>query len=173
MHTRVQACTHPHPLRPPTLNQNHHQTPPPPPAAVVLADTLTKKGYSIATGGTDNHLILWDLRPLGLTGSKVEKLCDTSHITLNKNAVHGDKSALAPGGVRIGTCALTTRGLNESDFAKVGDLLHQAVQLCSEIQLTAGKMLKDFLPAMEASPKVAALREEVHAFAGAFPMPGL
>jgi glycine hydroxymethyltransferase len=141
--------------------------------AKALAATLMGHGYKLVTGGTDNHLILWDLRPLGLTGSKVEKLCDTSHITLNKNAVHGDKSALAPGGVRIGTCALTTRGLNESDFAKVGDLLHQAVQLCSEIQLTAGKMLKDFLPAMEASPKVAALREEVHAFAGAFPMPGL
>ncbi|MFN4352980.1 MAG: hypothetical protein ACK4F6_19460, partial [Hylemonella sp.] len=57
----------------------------------------------LATGGTDNHLLLWDLRPQGLTGSKLEKLCELAGITLNKNAVYGDRSALSPGGVRVGT----------------------------------------------------------------------
>ena len=66
------------------------------------------KGNKLCTGGSDNHLILWDLRPLGLTGSKIELTCDKAHITLNKNAVCGDRSALSPGGVRIGTPALTT-----------------------------------------------------------------
>ena len=58
---------------------------------------------SMATGGTDNHLVLWDLRPLNLTGSKMEVLCDKVGITLNKNSIYGDRSAMSPGGVRIGT----------------------------------------------------------------------
>ena len=70
--------------------------------ASTLAKALTEKGYKIVTEGTENHLILWDLRPIALTGSKMEKICDFVSITLNKNAVHGDVSALVPGGVRIG-----------------------------------------------------------------------
>ena len=57
----------------------------------------------MATGGTDNHLALWDLRPQALTGSKMETLCDKVGITLNKNSVYGDRSATSPGGVRVGT----------------------------------------------------------------------
>ena len=59
---------------------------------------------------------MWDLRPHGLTGSKVEKLLDAIHITTNKNSVVGDKSAIYPGGIRIGTCAVTTRGYKEEDM---------------------------------------------------------
>ncbi|KAM0905718.1 hypothetical protein ACQ4PT_017200 [Festuca glaucescens] len=70
--------------------------------AVAVGNYLMSKGYKMVTDGTDNHLVLWDLRPLGLTGNKVEKLCDLCNITLNKNAVFGDSSALSPGGVRIG-----------------------------------------------------------------------
>ena len=66
--------------------------------AVALADALMKNGYKLVTDGTENHLVLWDLRPCGLTGSKMETICDMLHITLNKNAVFGDASALAPGG---------------------------------------------------------------------------
>ncbi len=65
--------------------------------AAALGAELTRRGYKLVTGGTDNHLVLWDLRPLELTGSKMEKVCDAAHITLNKNAVFGDASALAPG----------------------------------------------------------------------------
>lgn len=68
-----------------------------------LADTLMSRGYTVCSGGTDNHLLLWDLRPQKVTGSKMETLCDHVGITLNKNAVLGDRSALSPGGVRIGT----------------------------------------------------------------------
>merc|ERR1719411_786984 len=70
--------------------------------AKVLAETLKEKGHKLASDGTDNHLVLWDLRPHGLTGSKVEKVCEAVSISLNRNAVHGDASALSPGGVRIG-----------------------------------------------------------------------
>jgi glycine/serine hydroxymethyltransferase len=61
-----------------------------------------------------------------LPGSKMEKLCEAVHISLNKNAIVGDKSAAVPGGVRLGTPAMTTRGLGESDFEEVAELLHQA-----------------------------------------------
>lgn len=76
--------------------------------AVAIGNALMKKGYKLVTDGTENHLVLWDLRPLGLTGNKVEKVCELAHITLNKNAVHGDSSALAPGGIRVGKCLEST-----------------------------------------------------------------
>merc|ERR1711862_985983 len=82
----------------------------------AIAETLMAKGHKLASDGTDNHLILWDLRPHGLTGSKVEKVCEAASISLNRNAVHGDASALSPGGVRIGSPAMTTRGCTVEDF---------------------------------------------------------
>ena len=139
--------------------------------AKALAAGLTSRGYEIVTGGTDNHLVLWDLRPLGLTGSKMERLCEAVHISLNKNAVRGDKSALTPGGVRLGTPAMTTRGLSEVDFDEVADQLHAAAQLALSLQATSGKKLKDFTAELERSDEVAALRERVTAFARGFPMP--
>lgn len=138
----------------------------------TLATSLMSKGYTICTGGTDNHLLLWDLRPTGLTGSKMEKICDAVSITLNKNAVLGDRSALSPGGVRLGSPALTTRGLTTDDFNQIGEFLHRAVQIALAIQEQVGKMLKDFTPVLESHADVIQLRSEVHAFASRFPMPG-
>jgi glycine hydroxymethyltransferase len=93
-------------------------------------------------------------------------------ITLNKNAVHGDVSAMTPGGVRIGTPALTSRCFSESDFEKVGEFLHEACLIALSIQASSGKMLKDFVAAMEREPKIADLKERVEKFARSFPMPG-
>jgi len=140
--------------------------------ARALAAALVARGYTIVTGGTDNHLVLWDLRPLRLTGSKMERLCEAVHITLNKNAVHGDKSAATPGGVRIGTPAMTTRGLNADDFEEVADQLHCAAQLALKLQLVSGPKLKDFAALLDGDDEVAALRERVVTFARRFPMPG-
>ena len=140
--------------------------------AKALAQALMDKGYTICTGGTDNHLILWDVRPLGLTGSKIEKVCDLINISLNKNTVHGDKSAQSPGGVRIGTPALTTRGLKEADFAKIADFLDRAVKICLDVQKTSGKMLKDFVAALPANKDIPVLAHDVATFATSFPMPG-
>merc|ERR1711871_1648845 len=97
--------------------------------AATLANTLKEKGHKLASDGTDNHLVLWDLRPHGLTGSKVEKVCEAASISLNRNAVHGDASALSPGGVRIGTCAMTTRGLDTADFVKIAEFLDRACRI--------------------------------------------
>ena len=66
------------------------------------------------------------------------------HITLNKNAVVGDVSAMTPGGVRVGTPAMTSRGLKEQDFEHIADLLHEVVELCKTVQKSSGKLLKDF-----------------------------
>ncbi|KAI8819194.1 serine hydroxymethyltransferase [Fimicolochytrium jonesii] len=140
--------------------------------AVALAEALKSKGYKIVTDGTENHLVLWDLRPNGLTGSKMEKICDYVNITLNKNAVHGDSSALVPGGVRLGTPALTSRDMKEDDFRKIADFLDRAAQLALTIQKSTGKLIKDFVVALDASEEVKTLRHEVEAFARSFVMPG-
>ena len=119
--------------------------------------------------------MLWDLRPLGLTGSKMEKVFEMMHITLNKNAVHGDVSALTPGGVRIGAPAMTSRGLKEADFEQIGEFLHRGLQLTLEVQAKSGKKLVDFLKALkekENADTLAAIRGEVEAWAGKFFMPG-
>lgn len=75
---------------------------------------------------------------------QMEKACDLCHITLNKNAVVGDVSAMTPGGVRIGTPAMTSRGLKEVDFERIAELLHQVMLLCKQVQAGSGKMLKAF-----------------------------
>jgi glycine hydroxymethyltransferase len=138
----------------------------------AIASRLVELGHKLISGGTENHLLLLDLRPHGLTGSKAEKVFDLAHITLNKNAVAGDTSALMPGGVRIGTPALTSRGFTEEDFKQVADLIHEGVQICINVQAKTGKALKDFLPALEGNAEIAALKAKAEALATAHPMPG-
>ncbi|GAA5984352.1 hypothetical protein JCM10908_003310 [Rhodotorula pacifica] len=144
----------------------------------TIAAELLKHDYKLQTEGSDNHLVLWDLRPLGLTGSKIEKICDIAHITLNKNSVPGDKSATVPGGVRIGTNALTSRSMFEPEMVKVADFLHRAVQIGLQAQKEAGsKLLKDFVLKLEGEGEAAralrSLTQDVHQFAEAFPLPGV
>ncbi|KAG5175968.1 serine hydroxymethyltransferase 2 [Tribonema minus] len=140
--------------------------------AAACAARLVEHGYTLCTGGTENHLLLWDLRPQGLTGSKMEKICDAVHITLNKNAVQGDRSAVSPGGVRVGAPALTTRGFDEAAFQHVADFLHRAAQIALKIQETSGKQLKQFVEALANNADIKALGDEVNAFAMQYPMPG-
>ena len=102
----------------------------------------------------------------------MEKLCELAAITVNKNAVHGDVSALSPGGIRLGTAALTSRSFQEADFVTVAGFLHRAVKIALAIQTVSGKQLKDFAAALDKHPDIAALRGDVEAFAAKFPMPG-
>eukprot|EP00425_Heterocapsa_triquetra_P002553 CAMPEP_0195055052 /NCGR_PEP_ID=MMETSP0448-20130528/3779_1 /TAXON_ID=66468 /ORGANISM="Heterocapsa triquestra, Strain CCMP 448" /LENGTH=812 /DNA_ID=CAMNT_0040084639 /DNA_START=78 /DNA_END=2516 /DNA_ORIENTATION=+ len=141
--------------------------------AKVLADTLKSKGHKLASDGTDNHLVLWDLRPHGLTGSKVEKVCELASISLNRNAVHGDASALSPGGVRIGAPAMTTRGCGQEDFKKIAEFLDKCCQICLKVQAEKGKKLKDFEAGLASNADIVALRKEVEAWAITFGYPGL
>lgn len=112
--------------------------------AKVLAGDLMKRGHKLVTDGTDNHLMLLNVRDIGLTGSKFEKMCDEVHITLNKNTIIGDKSAVTPGGVRIGTPAVTTRGYLEADMLEVSRFLDETAKLSIDIQKSTGPKLKDF-----------------------------
>jgi glycine hydroxymethyltransferase len=140
--------------------------------ANALAETLVSRGHNLATGGTDNHTILWDLRPHGISGSKYQMMGDALSITLNKNTIHGDANALNPGAVRIGTSALTTRGFKEDDFVKVADFLEEGLALSQSIQAKVGKKLVNFRPALDDNAEVEELQARVQAFAGSFPMPG-
>merc|ERR1740116_185435 len=140
--------------------------------AAACGAKLVSLGYSLATGGTDNHLVLWDLKPQKITGSKYEKTCDAVNITLNKNCVPGDRSAVTPGGVRIGAPAMTTRKLVEQDFEQIALFLVEAVKLALKIQEKSGPKLKDFTAMLKDDADVAALRKKVNVFATSFPMPG-
>ncbi len=88
--------------------------------AKVLASALLKEGFDLVTGGTDNHLMLADLRPMHITGKELQTRCDANHITLNKNAIPGDpEKPTVTSGVRIGTAAVTTRGLGAEEMEKI------------------------------------------------------
>jgi len=141
--------------------------------AKVLAEELMKKGYELQSGGTDNHLILWNLNKLGLTGSKMEKLYELVSISTNKNAVYGDTSALVPGGIRLGTPALTSRGFKEEDIRKAVEFLDRGVKIALETQNKVGKKLADFIAALEKSEEVKQLKKEVEEYSKKFPFPGL
>ena len=85
-------------------------------------------GLKLLTGGTDNHLMLLDLRGLEVTGKELQNRCDEVYITLNKNTVPNDpRSPFVTSGVRIGTPAVTSRGLVEEDMVKVAELINYAV----------------------------------------------
>jgi glycine hydroxymethyltransferase len=150
--------------------------------AKALARGLEKRGHILATGGTDNHLMLWNVKAVGLTGSKVERVLELASITTNKNSIPGDTSALNPGGVRLGTPALTTRQLNESDFDQVAEFLDKGCQLALQAQTiaqgqgtTSKVLMRDFLPVLENDEGVREgikeLRLEVERFASKFIMP--
>lgn len=144
--------------------------------ARALCDGLLQRGYSISTGGTDVHLVLVDLRPAGITGARAEYILEEISIACNKNTVPGDKSALNSSGIRLGTPALTTRGLTEPDMARVVDFIDRGLQLSKEITAVSGPKLADFKRVLHEDPtfnaKVQALKKEVQAYSEKFPMPG-
>ncbi|CDJ38127.1 Serine hydroxymethyltransferase, related [Eimeria tenella] len=138
----------------------------------VLARELQNHGLQLVTGGTDNHLLLLDLKPQGLTGAKLQLICDMANITLNKNSIAGDSSGI-PTGVRIGTPAMTTRGFGAEEFKLVADFIREAVDICCEIQEKSGKKLAEFRKHVSPShPRISNLRDRVKALARSFPMPG-
>ncbi|GHG24736.1 serine hydroxymethyltransferase [Deinococcus indicus] len=115
--------------------------------AQALAKAFQDKGYRVVSGGTDNHLFVLDLRPQGLNGTKATRLLDANHITISKSTLPYDtEKILHGGGIRIGTPAVTTRGMVESDMQTVADLIDRALK---------GEDVK----------------AEVHAFAGGFRIP--
>ncbi|MEA3211393.1 MAG: glycine hydroxymethyltransferase [Chthoniobacter sp.] len=97
--------------------------------AKALAASLSKNGYRITSGGTDNHLMLVDLRPAGLNGKLAQETLDQAGITVNKNGIPFDTEKISlGGGIRVGTPAMTTRGMKEEEMMEIADLMHEALQ---------------------------------------------
>jgi RpiB/LacA/LacB family sugar-phosphate isomerase len=123
--------------------------------AKALAAALAKHGYRIVSGGTDNHLMLVDLRPACLNGKIASETLDHAGITVNKNGIPFDTEPISKGGgIRVGTPAVTTRGMREEEMMEIADLLHET------------------LTKREDAAALAALRERVHTFTKRFPLPG-
>jgi len=121
--------------------------------AQAMAKSFTDKGYEIISGGTDNHLMLIDLRNKNITGKKAQETLDRAHITLNKNAVpFDDKSPFVTSGIRVGVPAITTRGMKEKDMQIVVDLID--------------RVLMD----IDNEGTIDAVREEVKTFMKQFPL---
>ena len=92
--------------------------------AAALAEQLKKEGFRLVSGGTDNHLMLVDVRSFGITGKEMERRLDECFITVNKNSVPNDpEKPFVTSGIRVGTPAVTTRGLKEDDMVKIGQLM--------------------------------------------------
>lgn len=122
--------------------------------AKSLAAKLTKNGYRLVSGGTDNHLMLVDLRPLNVTGKEAQEILDKAGITVNKNALPFDTiSPFKGGGIRVGTPAVTTRGMKEEEMMEIADLIHEA------------------LMAREDERAIAKIRDKVHALTQQYPLP--
>jgi glycine hydroxymethyltransferase len=142
-----------------------------------FAQALTEKGYDLVSGGTENHLVLVNLKNKGIDGSRVEKVLESVHIAANKNTVPGDVSAMVPGGIRMGTPALTSRGFVEEDFVKVAEYFDASVSLALKIKAESkGTKLKDFVETLQSSSyvqsEIAKLRHDVEEFAKQFPTIG-
>jgi glycine hydroxymethyltransferase len=143
-----------------------------------LSTELQRMGYDIVSGGTDNHLVLVNVKSSrGIDGARVERVLELACIASNKNTVPGDTSALNPGGIRMGTPALTSRGFNEDDFAQVAEFFDRAVSIAVKLKGTEqGKKIKGFRQMCAVGPSVdpelVQLRKEVSKFASSFPTVG-
>ena len=117
--------------------------------AKVMAEALLEEGFDLITGGTDNHLMLADLRPVGISGKELQERCDANHITLNKNAIPGDpEKPSITSGVRIGTAAVTTRGLGAEEMKRIAHCIALTAKdfegTAAEVKATVADICKKF-----------------------------
>jgi glycine hydroxymethyltransferase len=121
--------------------------------AQTIAKAFTDKGYHLISGGTDNHLMLIDLRNKNITGKKAQETLDRAHITLNKNSVpYDDKSPFVTSGIRIGVPAITTRGMKKEHMQIVADMIDKVLMNADNEQI------------------ITSVREEVKIFMQQFPL---
>ena len=136
--------------------------------AKVLADTLMTHGFKIVGGGTENHLILVDMMAsFGIDGKIMEVMMDKAGLTLNANAIPNDTlPPFKPSGIRLGTAAITTRGMSRNEMIKIGNWMRRIAEICVEIN--SGRQ-----PENAFTNELTAIREEVRQIAEIFPIPGI
>lgn len=144
--------------------------------AKTLEHEFKRLGYRLVTDGTDNHMVLLDLKPEKLDGARVEAVLERINIACNKNTTPGDKSALTPCGIRIGAPAMTSRGLGEEDFKRIAGYIDTSIKLCKKIQGELPKeanKLKDFKEKVASGQvqEINDLKKEIAAWASTFPLP--
>ena len=124
--------------------------------AKTLGEELQKLGYRLVSGGTDNHLMLVDVGSKGITGRAAEQICDKVHITVNRNTIpYDERPPLQGSGIRVGTPALTTRGMGPEEMRTVARFIARALE------------------SRDDEAALATLGAEVQEFAAAFPVPGI
>ena len=161
--------------------------------ARALADRLGNSkdkgglGYNIVSGGTDNHLVLVDLKDRGIDGARVERVLELVGVASNKNTVPGDKSAMKPGGLRMGSPAMTTRGLLPDDFRRIAEIVDRAVTMTISLDKKAKEEMEskgrknpgsanaflEYVGDGNEIGEVLELRREVEDWVGTFSLPWL
>ena len=142
-------------------------------------------GYNVVSGGTDNHLVLIDLKDRGIDGARVERVLELVGVASNKNTVPGDVSAMKPGGLRMGTPAMTTRGFSPEDFTRVAEIVDRSVTISQKVDKMARddaeakgrknpgsvKAFLEFIGEGDEIPQILELRHEVSEWVGTFSLP--
>ena len=142
-------------------------------------------GYEVVSGGTDNHLVLLDLRARAIDGARVERVLELVGVASNKNTVPGDRSAMRPGGLRMGTPAMTTRGFVEDDFGRVAEIVDRAVRIAQRLDGAARDAAKangrkapgsvaafvEYVGTGDEVREIVELRREVEEWVSTFSMP--
>ena len=126
-----------------------------------LANELIELGFELSTNGSDNHLLLIKLKNFDITGSKMEKVCELANISLNKNTVPGDKSALSPSGIRIGTPCMTTRNMKNNGWKLLAKWLKRCVEICQDRQNRYGRKLSLWSQNIENDKNILEVKKEV------------
>lgn len=144
--------------------------------AKALEHGFKRLGYKLVADGTDSHMVLLDLRSLAIDGARVEAVLEQVNIACNKNAIPGDKSALTPYGIRIGTPAMSTRGMGEDDFKRIANYIDRSIKICKDVQSNLPKeanKLKDFKAKVAGGEvqEIKDLKKEIASWAGTFPLP--
>jgi len=139
--------------------------------AKVLCAEMSAKGYPIVGNGTSNHMVIVNVKEKGIDGARVDYFCSQVNISLNKNVIPGGQNAVVPGGIRLGSPAMTTRGCLEKDFVQIAEFLDRAIKMSQTFKqdkqnLAGYKQSVD--EAAQSNEKVQAFKKEVQSFSSQF-----
>jgi glycine hydroxymethyltransferase len=139
--------------------------------AKVLCEAMRAKGYPIVGNGTSNHMAIINVKEKGIDGARVEYLSSKLNISLNKNVIPGGQNAVIPGGIRLGSPAMTTRGCNADDFKKIADYLDKTIQMSMGFRKEKQTLstYKKSVDEALSGDQLKSFKKEVESFASSFP----